>query len=222
MTIYAIWAGHVSTSFESDKILYNQLDKENLIMPPEFKLKNVEIRQIQCQSFQEGNCKFKDSLFFYIFTFERRILQNILIIFLPSILIIILSWISFWLDVDLAAPRVALGQTSLLTLAAQFNHVQRNLPAVSTVKALDVWMFTCIFLAFGSLLEFAIAYNYSKSGFSGNRKHKVAPTRKMQNLDRQKSSGENLRSKTIDSWAKILFPFSWFTSIQLKHKKKQP
>uniref|UniRef100_T1JD81 Neurotransmitter-gated ion-channel transmembrane domain-containing protein n=1 Tax=Strigamia maritima TaxID=126957 RepID=T1JD81_STRMM len=85
-----------------------------------------------------------------------------LITFVPSILIVMLSWISFWLDVELAAPRVALGQTSLLTLAAQLNNAQRDLPSASNVKALDIWMFVCILLAFASLVEFAVACNFNK------------------------------------------------------------
>uniref|UniRef100_T1JD83 Neurotransmitter-gated ion-channel transmembrane domain-containing protein n=1 Tax=Strigamia maritima TaxID=126957 RepID=T1JD83_STRMM len=98
--------------------------------------------------------------FTYKYVFERAVLQHLLVTFVPSILIVILSWISFWLDADLAAPRVALGQTSLLTLAAQFNNAQRNLPSASNVKALDIWMFVCIFLAFASIVEFALAYNF--------------------------------------------------------------
>uniref|UniRef100_T1JP28 Neurotransmitter-gated ion-channel transmembrane domain-containing protein n=1 Tax=Strigamia maritima TaxID=126957 RepID=T1JP28_STRMM len=139
---------------------------------------------------------FLDVCFSYKFTFERTILQHVLLIFLPSILIVMLSWISFWLDVDLSASRVALGQTSLLTLAAQFHSVQSSLPPVSTVKAIDIWMFTCIFMAFASILEYALAFNYKKR-FLRQRSNQVGPKRKMKYLY-ENSNDDNRSIKPSD------------------------
>uniref|UniRef100_T1J032 Neurotransmitter-gated ion-channel transmembrane domain-containing protein n=1 Tax=Strigamia maritima TaxID=126957 RepID=T1J032_STRMM len=101
----------------------------------------------------------QDICFRYTFVFKRIPTQAIMLLFVPSILIVILSWISFWLDVKLAAPRVALGLTSLLTLATQFNSAEKDLPSVATIKALDIWMFMCIFMVFASLLVYAISYS---------------------------------------------------------------
>uniref|UniRef100_T1J033 Neurotransmitter-gated ion-channel transmembrane domain-containing protein n=1 Tax=Strigamia maritima TaxID=126957 RepID=T1J033_STRMM len=84
--------------------------------------------------------------------FKNRNSTYIILVFIPSILIEVLSWISFWLDVNLAGPRFALGLTSLLTLATQFSIAQKDLPAVATIKALDIWMFTCICMVFASLI----------------------------------------------------------------------
>jgi len=76
----------------------------------------------------------------------------------PTLLIVVVSWISFWLPVELAPARITLGVTSLLTLATRLDQAQRNLPPVSYVKAIDIWMFACIFLVFASLVEFALSY----------------------------------------------------------------
>uniref|UniRef100_T1JD86 Neurotransmitter-gated ion-channel transmembrane domain-containing protein n=1 Tax=Strigamia maritima TaxID=126957 RepID=T1JD86_STRMM len=159
----AVWIGHVNVTYDDDLIFYKNFDAKKMTMPSEFQLKQIEILETRCDVIEKANYKpLKRFCFSYKFTFKRTILQNVLIIFLPSSLIVMLSWISFWLDVELAAPRVALGQTSLLTLAAQFNSMQNNLPPISSVKAIDIWMFMCIFMAFASIVEYAVAFNYKK------------------------------------------------------------
>uniref|UniRef100_T1JD85 Neurotransmitter-gated ion-channel transmembrane domain-containing protein n=1 Tax=Strigamia maritima TaxID=126957 RepID=T1JD85_STRMM len=151
------------------------------------------------------------SCFSYKFTFSRAILQHMLVTFIPTILIVMLSWISFWLNVDLAAPRVALGQTSLLTLAAQFNSLQNNLPPASNVKAIDIWMFVCIFMSFASILEYALAVNYKKLPLQqqSRQRSKIGlynHNRKVK-LFFEKNKEICAQTRSVDSWAKIIFPF---------------
>jgi len=75
--------------------------------------------------------------------------------FIPTILIVVLSWISFWIN-PLAAPaRVALGITTVLTMTTKASSIRANLPKVSYVKAIDVWMLGCMMFVFTALLQYA-------------------------------------------------------------------
>ena len=76
-------------------------------------------------------------------------------IFIPQILIVVLSWVSFWLDLEATPARISLGVLTVLTMTTQSSGVRGSLPRVSYVKAIDVWMATCLIFVFASLLEFA-------------------------------------------------------------------
>ena len=92
------------------------------------------------------------------FTFVRRLSGSIFNVYLPSTLVVFLSWISFWLDVEAVPARVTLGVTSLLTLTTQVAQAHSHLPTISYLTAMDIWLFTCLLMVFSSLIEFALAY----------------------------------------------------------------
>lgn len=92
------------------------------------------------------------------FTFVRRISGSIFNVYVPSALVVFLSWISFWLDIEAIPARITLGVTSLLTLSTQVAQAHSHLPSISYLTAMDVWLFACLIMVFSSLLEFALAY----------------------------------------------------------------
>lgn len=79
----------------------------------------------------------------------------VLQVFVPSILLVLLSWVSFWVDASAVPARVSLGVTCVLTMTTQSSGTRQMLPPVSYVKAIDVWMFMCLLFVFAALLEFA-------------------------------------------------------------------
>lgn len=51
--------------------------------------------------------------------------------YIPSLLIVILSWVSFWINMDAAPARVGLGITTVLTMTTQSAGSRASLPKVS-------------------------------------------------------------------------------------------
>ncbi|KIH45459.1 Neurotransmitter-gated ion-channel transmembrane region, partial [Ancylostoma duodenale] len=79
--------------------------------------------------------------------------------YLPTALIVVISWFSFWLDVEAVPGRVSLSITTLLTLATQSSAARMALPQASYVKAIDVWMGACMTFVFSAMIEFTVV-NY--------------------------------------------------------------
>ncbi|XP_071444214.1 glycine receptor subunit alpha-4-like [Hetaerina americana] len=121
---------------------------------PQFEI--VDILASDCQeSFQIGNYSCLVAEFYLSRSVGFHLVQS----YLPTILIVVISWVSFWMDVDSVPGRTTLGVTTLLAVSSQSSGIQSGLPQVSYVKAIDVWMGTCSAFVFCALLEFTIV-NY--------------------------------------------------------------
>uniref|UniRef100_A0A452ELV4 Gamma-aminobutyric acid type A receptor beta1 subunit n=1 Tax=Capra hircus TaxID=9925 RepID=A0A452ELV4_CAPHI len=93
------------------------------------------------------------------FRLKRNIGYFILQTYMPSTLITILSWVSFWINYDASAARVALGITTVLTMTTISTHLRETLPKIPYVKAIDIYLMGCFVFVFLALLEYAFV-NY--------------------------------------------------------------
>ncbi|XP_023236893.1 glutamate-gated chloride channel alpha-like isoform X2 [Centruroides sculpturatus] len=133
-----------------------------------------------------------------------------------------ISWVSFWLNVDATPARVTLGVTTLLTLTTVASGVRTQLPPVSYVKAIDVWIGTCSVMVFGALLEFTLVNYLSRSKHCPEDFRRslniFARTKKIpiNNDLAEKANASNelarnvKRAMMVDRVCRILFPLLFF------------
>uniref|UniRef100_A0A183FJG7 Ig-like domain-containing protein n=1 Tax=Heligmosomoides polygyrus TaxID=6339 RepID=A0A183FJG7_HELPZ len=103
---------------------------------------------------------------------RRQFSYYLLQLYIPSCMLVIVSWVSFWIDRTAVPARVTLGVTTLLTMTTQSSGMNAKLPPVAYIKAIDVWIGACLTFIFGALLEFAwVTYiaNRSSQGRSTPR-----------------------------------------------------
>ncbi|CAF1054821.1 unnamed protein product [Adineta ricciae] len=113
------------------------------------------------------------------FVLQRNIGYFLFQTYLPSILIVMLSWVSFWINHEATSARVALGITTVLTMTTISTGVRSSLPRISYVKAIDIYLVTCFVFVFSALLEYA-AVNYLYWGSRAKRRKAANEIAKMQ------------------------------------------
>ncbi|XP_035266320.1 gamma-aminobutyric acid receptor subunit beta-3 isoform X4 [Anguilla rostrata] len=132
------------------------------------------------------------------FKLKRNIGYFILQTYMPSILITILSWVSFWINYDASAARVALGITTVLTMTTINTHLRETLPKIPYVKAIDMYLMGCFVFVFLALLEYAFV-NYIFFGRGPQMQKKLAEKAEKANNDRNKYD-----SNRVDAHGNIL------------------
>lgn len=95
--------------------------------------------------------------------FVRSMGYYLIQIYIPASLIVIISWVSFWLHRNATPARVALGVTTVLTMTTLMSSTNAALPKISYIKSIDVFLGTCFVMVFASLLE------YASVGYIGKR-----------------------------------------------------
>ena len=105
------------------------------------------------------------------FRVERIFGYFLLQTYLPTILIVIISWVSFFISMDNISARISLSVTTVLTMATQLSGSKATIPEVLYTKAIDVWMVTCMLFVFISLIEYAFVDSYCR--FPADNEDKV-------------------------------------------------
>ncbi|CAH1276026.1 unnamed protein product [Diabrotica balteata] len=108
------------------------------------------------QFYQGGQGKSGNySAIVFKFNLRREVGYYIMDYFLPSILLVCTSWVTFWLQADASPPRVVLGTSTMLAFITLNANLSKNLPKVSYIKLSEIWFLACTSFIFFSLAEFA-------------------------------------------------------------------
>uniref|UniRef100_A0A3Q0SX34 Glycine receptor, beta a n=1 Tax=Amphilophus citrinellus TaxID=61819 RepID=A0A3Q0SX34_AMPCI len=134
--------------WQSDPV---QMDE---IALPQFDIKQEDIKYGNCTKYYQGTGYY--TCVEVIFTLRRQVGFYMMGVYAPTLLIVVLSWLSFWINPDASAARVPLGILSVLSLSSESMSLASELPKVSYVKAIDIWLIACLLFGFSSLVEYAV------------------------------------------------------------------
>uniref|UniRef100_A0A8D0GMD7 Gamma-aminobutyric acid receptor subunit pi n=1 Tax=Sphenodon punctatus TaxID=8508 RepID=A0A8D0GMD7_SPHPU len=101
------------------------------------------------------------------FELKRNVLYFILETYIPSTLLVVLSWISFWITLDSVPARTCIGVTTVLSMTTLMMGSRTSVTKTNCfIKAIDVYLGICFSFVFGALVEYAIAHYSSSQKFS--------------------------------------------------------
>ncbi|GFN81639.1 gamma-aminobutyric acid receptor subunit alpha-6 [Plakobranchus ocellatus] len=146
-----------SFGYTTDELIYrweNHVDIDPGVKVSQFELGRIEQQQLS----KQGRYGELSILEVYIHM-SRAVGFYVLQTYVPCYLIVVISWISFWINRDAAPARVLLGVTTILSTAAIGMTVREGLPRVPYATALDVFLNVCIVYEMAALIEYA-AVNY--------------------------------------------------------------
>nr|8BEJ_A Chain A, Gamma-aminobutyric acid receptor subunit alpha-5 [Homo sapiens]8BEJ_B Chain B, Gamma-aminobutyric acid receptor subunit alpha-5 [Homo sapiens]8BEJ_C Chain C, Gamma-aminobutyric acid receptor subunit alpha-5 [Homo sapiens]8BEJ_D Chain D, Gamma-aminobutyric acid receptor subunit alpha-5 [Homo sapiens]8BEJ_E Chain E, Gamma-aminobutyric acid receptor subunit alpha-5 [Homo sapiens]8BHA_A Chain A, Gamma-aminobutyric acid receptor subunit alpha-5 [Homo sapiens]8BHA_B Chain B, Gamma-amino len=97
------------------------------------------------------------------FHLKRKIGYFVIQTYLPCIMTVILSQVSFWLNRESVAARTVFGVTTVLTMTTLSISARNSLPKVAYATAMDWFIAVCYAFVFSALLEFAFVNYITKS-----------------------------------------------------------
>ncbi|OXA42882.1 Gamma-aminobutyric acid receptor subunit beta-like [Folsomia candida] len=112
---------------------------------------------VQLESFSESKATFQDEKFdelSFKLIFRRKISYHVVQTFIPSLLLIVITWLCFFMPQRLVEVRVGICMTIVLPLTAMQD--RQSSPKSAYVKALDIWMVGTIFFVFLILFKLAV------------------------------------------------------------------
>eukprot|EP00795_Rhopilema_esculentum_P004694 gene4694-20986_t len=160
------------------------------------------------------------------FRFYRYLAFYFLRDFFPCILIVILSWMTFWIDYQSTPARVAMGITTVLTIVTMTNNIRNNSPPAGLFRSIDYYLLMCNLFVFAALAEYALVGHYAiqsngkrskgkpKNDIKlydftglGNMIEKEEPReKKKEDFPEEKKERDGRKNHRIDKLSRILFP----------------
>ncbi|XP_054834395.1 gamma-aminobutyric acid receptor subunit rho-1 isoform X2 [Eublepharis macularius] len=155
------------------------------------------------------------------FTLRRHIFFFLLQTYFPATLMVMLSWVSFWIDRRAVPARVPLGITTVLTMSTIITGVNASMPRVSYIKAVDIYLWLPCTCALPQPRQMMMDGTYSdgevnelgqyvsENGEKQDRMMVQLALGSERNSNRRKSqrySSMKIDTHAIDKYSRIIFP----------------
>ncbi|KAI4476382.1 hypothetical protein M0804_013653 [Polistes exclamans] len=141
------------------------------------------------------------SMLLVYFHLQRHMGNFLIQVYGPCILLVVLSWVSFWLNREATADRVSLGITTVLTMTFLGLEARTDLPKVPYPTALDFFVFLSFAFIFATIIQFAVVHYFTKYGsgecyFSSDLSDTESSSSENEEISRSPSKhGTNRRQK---------------------------
>ncbi|KAG7484707.1 hypothetical protein MATL_G00053210 [Megalops atlanticus] len=122
------------------------------------------------------------------FHLKRKIGYFVIQTYLPCIMTVILSQVSFWLNRESVPARTVFGVTTVLTMTTLSISARNSLPKVAYATAMDWFMAVCYAFVFSALIEFATVNYFTKRSWAWDGKREGMEVRRRESISLSKKT----------------------------------
>ena len=158
--------------------------------------KDFEVQGVQAISGMDG----KQPFFEITLTMRRAVMSNVISLFIPTWLIWLLAYLTFYIDLQNFNNRFMGSVTSLLVLASLLDSMQSKLPETSYFKYIDLWFLWYIINSIVMIGSHVIIANVQESQLSPSKS--LACPRKNYKMPKDQIK----RRERTNEIAKVIFP----------------
>nr|XP_033777048.1 gamma-aminobutyric acid receptor subunit alpha-4 isoform X2 [Geotrypetes seraphini] len=126
------------------------------------------------------------------FHLRRKMGYFVIQTYIPCIMTVILSQVSFWINKESVPARTVFGITTVLTMTTLSISARHSLPKVSYATAMDWFIAVCFAFVFSALIEFAAVNYFTNAQVEKAKRKKVKslPAFSSSPAQKEKCSGE--------------------------------
>ncbi|XP_027010131.1 gamma-aminobutyric acid receptor subunit alpha-3-like isoform X1 [Tachysurus fulvidraco] len=122
------------------------------------------------------------------FHLKRKIGYFVIQTYLPCIMTVILSQVSFWLNRESVPARTVFGVTTVLTMTTLSISARNSLPKVAYATAMDWFMAVCYAFVFSALIEFATVNYFTKRSWAWDGQKEIQEMRRRESASFSKKT----------------------------------
>ncbi|GJQ65266.1 hypothetical protein Trydic_g7391 [Trypoxylus dichotomus] len=153
-----------SYAYTSRELVYQWQNEQSVNFVPGMTLSQFDLMSFPYRNFTFTRREGEFSVLQVSFNLQRHTGYFLIQVYVPCILIVVLSWVSFWIHREATSDRVGLGITTVLTLSTISLDSRTDLPKVRYATALDWFLLMSFFYCIATLLEFAGVHYFTKVG----------------------------------------------------------
>ena len=151
-----------SFTYENHDIIL-RWSSEPIGMPHDIELPRFNLTYFKSKACREHHYKTGDySCLRATFHLKRQFGYYLLQTYVPTSMVVMLSWVEFWINKDSEPARVGMGVGTVLTMATQLASTKNSMPRISYPKAIDVWLTVCMFFVYAAMVEYAFVNTFSR------------------------------------------------------------
>ena len=122
------------------------VDKDSV--PKNFYSLSPEDTDLVMFKFQELTLVKRNGLVVMTMVLKRKIVTELLTTYLPTILLLLISFVTIFFDKHLFGDAIAVNLTIMLVMTTIFTSKIEELPPTSDTKMIDIWLIFCLIVPF--------------------------------------------------------------------------